>query len=159
MKARLYIETTVVSYYAARPSRDVVIAGHQQATQDLWSRFGHHYEPYVSALVVREAGKGDPRQAQGRLAAISPFPVLDVDVEAEALAAKLMTGKAVPEEYPEDALHVALATVNGMEVLVTWNFSHLNNPFSRVMIRQIVENEGYTCPEIVSPDELVGDES
>jgi hypothetical protein len=42
---------------------------------------------------------------------------------------------------------------------VTWNFAHINNPFTRMMIRQIVENEGYGCPEIVSPDELLGEET
>ncbi len=56
---------------------------------------------------------------------------------------------------PEDALHVAVAAVNGMDVLITWNFAHLNNPFTRKMVRQTVENEGYQCSEICSPEELL----
>ena len=76
--------------------------------------------------------------------------------EARLLAEKIIAGKGIPKEYPEDALHVAVAGANGMEVLVTWNFAHLNNPFTRLMIRQIVESEGYRSLEICSPDELLG---
>jgi len=52
-------------------------------------------------------------------------------------------------------MHIAIAAINGINVLVTWNFTHINNPFKRMMIRQIVENAGYKCPEICSPDELM----
>ena len=68
---------------------------------------------------------------------------------------KIIEGHGIPEEYPEDAIHVAIAAVNGIDVLVTWNFSHLNNPFTRMLVRQVVENAGYQCPEICSPDELL----
>lgn len=155
MKARVYIETSVVSYYTARASRDIVVAGHQQATQELWGRFGIEYEPCVSAIVVKEAGGGDPERADERLRAIASFPALDVDEEAGGLAAKILAGGAIPQEYPEDALHVAVAAVNGLEILLTWNFTHLNNPFTRMMLRQVIENEGYHSPEICSPDELL----
>ena len=64
-------------------------------------------------------------------------------------------GRAIPASCPEDALHIA--TVNGLDLIVTWNFSHINNPFTRMLIRQVVENSGYECPEICSPDELLGD--
>ena len=66
-----------------------------------------------------------------------------------------MEGRGIPSEYPEDALHIAVAAINGIEVVVTWNFAHLSNPFTRMMIRQIVENEGHVCPEICSPEELL----
>lgn len=69
MKKRIYIETSVVSYLTARPSREIMIAGHQEATRDIWPEF----------------------------------------------VAK--------------------------EVVVTWNFTHLNNPFTRRAIRRIVEGE------------------
>jgi len=149
------METTVASYFAARPSRDLMVAGHQEATRRLWPKLVAHYDTYVSALVYEETGKGDPGQAKARLAAIGPFRMLEIDDESRALAEKIVAGKAVPKEYPEDALHIAVAAVNGMDVVVTWNFAHLNNPFTRMMVRQIVENEGYRCAEICSPEELV----
>jgi len=153
----IYIETTVVSYFTARPSRDLMVAGHQEATREFWSQLTTVYEPYVSALVYEEAGRGSADQAALRLAAIKPFRMLDIDDEARALAEKIVAGKGIPHEYPEDALHIAIAAVNGVAVLVTWNFAHLTNPFTRMMVRQIVENAGYACPEICSPDELLED--
>jgi predicted nucleic acid-binding protein len=155
MKKRIYLETTVVSYLAAKPSRDIIVAGHQDATRELWPELSANYETYISALVFEEAKKGDPDQAQIRLAAISSFPMLDIDDEARLLAEKIVERRAVPAEYPEDALHIAVAAVNGIEVIITWNFAHLNNPFTRKKVRQIVEGEGFECPEICSPEELL----
>jgi len=145
----------VVSYFTARPSRDLLIAGHQEATHELWPKLGTDYEAYISALVYEEAGKGDPGQAQARHGAIKAFRMLDIDDEVSTLAKKIIAKKGIPRDYPEDALHIAVAAVNGMHVVVTWNFAHLNNPFTRIMIRQVVEDEGYSCPEICSPEELL----
>lgn len=155
MKQRIYVETTVVSYFAAQPSRDLLVAGHQEATRELWPRLTKDYETYVSALVYEEAGRGNEEQARRRLDAIKPFRMLDIDNESRLLAEKIIAGKGIPEEYPEDALHVAVAAANGMSVVVTWNFAHLSNPFTRMMVRQTVENEGYVCPEICSTEELL----
>jgi predicted nucleic acid-binding protein len=155
MKKRVYIETTVVSYFTARPSRDIIVAGHQETTRDLWPELANKYETYISAIVYEEAGKGDPDQVRMRLAAIEAFPMLDIDDDARYLAEKIIDGRGIPDDYPEDALHIAVAAVNGMDVLVTWNFAHLNNPFTRRAVRRIVEREGYPCPEICSPQELL----
>jgi predicted nucleic acid-binding protein len=155
MKKRVYIETTVVSYLTAKPSRDIMVVGHQEATRELWPELSTKYETYVSALVYEEARRGDPDQARVRLAVIKPFPMLDIDEEARTLAEKIIAKRGIPAEYPEDALHIAVAAVNGIEVVITWNIGHLNNPFTRKMVRQIVEGEGYGCPEICSPEELL----
>ncbi len=159
MERKVYIETSVVGYYAGRASRDVVVAGHQQSTHDFWPLLSEGLLPYVSALVVKEAGKGDPELARKRLDAISAFSVLATTPEAERLAQDILDGCGIPAEYPEDALHVAVAAIGGMEFIVTWNFAHINNPFTKMMIRQAIENGGYECPEIVSPDAFLGDET
>lgn len=151
----VYIETTVVSYYTARPSRDLIVAARQESTRQLWPRLTAEYKRYVSALVLDEAAGGDKDQARLRLQAVEGLPVLHNSDAAEALAGKIIEGHAIPPEYPEDALHIAIAAVNGIEALVTWNFAHLNNPFTRLLVRQLVENAGYRCPEICSPDELL----
>ena len=158
MNRKIYIETSVVSYYTGRSSRDVVIAGHQQSTQDFWQLLSQEFLPHVSALVVKEAGKGDPDMARKRLDTISSFPVLASTPGAERLAQDILDTRGIPAEYPEDALHIAIAAIGGMEFIVTWNFAHINNPFTKMMIRQAVENAGYECPEIVSPDAFLGDE-
>ncbi|RPI76458.1 MAG: PIN domain-containing protein [Desulfobacteraceae bacterium] len=155
MEKHVYIETTVVSYFTAKPSRDIMIAGHQEATRELWAKLSTKYKAYVSALVYQEAGKGNPEQAKMRIAVIAEFPMLDIDDETRSLAEKIIAKKGIPTEYPEDALHIAVAAVNGIEVIITWNFAHLNNPFTRKKVRKIVEAEGYGCPEICSPEELL----
>ena len=155
MKKRLYIETTVVSYLTAKPSRDIIIAGHQGATRDIWPELSVKFEAYVSALVFEEARKGDRDQARLRVAAIESFPMLDIDDDARILAETIIAKKGIPSQYPEDALHIAVAAVNGIEIVVTWNFAHLNNPFIRKILRRIIEDEGYECPEICSPEELL----
>jgi predicted nucleic acid-binding protein len=151
----VYIETTVVSYLAARPSRDVIVAARQESTRELWPRLASEYESYVSALVLEEARKGDTDQAQQRLRLIEAFAMLDMDEAARTLAQKIVEDRGIPDEYPEDSLHIAVAAVNGIDIIITWNFAHLNNPFTRMLVRQIVENAGYRCPEICSPDELL----
>ncbi len=103
MKKRVYIETTVVSYFTARPSRDIMVAGHQEVTRDLWPALSTKYETYISALVYEEAGKGDPKQAGQRLEVIRRFPMLDIEEEAKSLAYKILAGRGIPSDYPEDA--------------------------------------------------------
>jgi predicted nucleic acid-binding protein len=155
MKRKIYIETTVVSYLTARPSRDINITAHQVATRDIWPALSNKYEAYISALVYEEARHGDSEQAKLRLAAIETFPMLEIDDEAKVLAETIIAKKGIPIEYPEDALHIALAAVNGIEIVITWNFAHLSNPFIRKILRRIIEGEGYECPEICSPEELL----
>jgi len=154
-KKRIYVETTVVSYLVARPSMDVMVAGHQAVTHTLWPELLAKYDAYVSALVYEEARKGDPEQAVRRLDAIKPFRLLDIGAEAHTMAAGIIANRGIPKEYPEDALHIAVAAVNEIDVLVTWNFAHLNNPFTRMKVRQAVERQGCVCPEICSPEELL----
>jgi predicted nucleic acid-binding protein len=137
MKKRVYIETSVVSYLTARPSRDIIVAGHQETTRNLWPDLTAKYETYISALVCEEAVKGDPDQAKMRLAAIEALPMLDIDEDARFLAERIIAGRGIAAEYPEDALHIAVAAVNGMDVVVTWNFAHLNNPFTRKAVRRM----------------------
>jgi predicted nucleic acid-binding protein len=156
MKLRIYIETSVISYLTSRPSGNTIIAGHQAATQDLWDMLGKDVEAYVSDLVLQESAKGDEGQAGLRLNVVSGFAVLDIDEEVESLARAIINGKAVPANCPEDAVHVAAAAVNELDVIVTWNFKHLNNPVTKHLIRETVEAAGYRMPEICSPDELIG---
>ena len=76
----------------------------------------------------------------------------------KALARRLIESRAIPDAHLEDALHVAVAATNGMEFLLTWNFGHINNAFTRSRIRGVIEAEGYECPELCSPEELFGEE-
>ena len=91
-----------------------------------------------------------------RLEVIKDFAVLDLNDEVERIAKSLLDGGYIPTKNIEDAIHIALATVHGMDYLVTWNFRHINNATMRSRIRVEIENFGYECPVICSPEELGG---
>ena len=154
-KLSLYIETSVVSYLTGRPSSNTIVAGHQAATQELWSCLLGRFAPHISDLLLQEIQRGDPSQAEARLDAIRGLPILDVDQEVERVAGALLARKAVPRKCPEDAVHVAVAAVNHMELIVTWNFRHINNPVMKGRMRDVLAQVGYDLPEICSPDELL----
>jgi len=153
-KKRIYIETTVISYATARSSRDVIVASHQLASRMLLDHCAD-FEAFISVLVMAEIDAGDPSCAARRCDAAGRFPVLQVSEQAEHLAEKLVHAKAVPARFKEDALHLAIASVNGIDVIVTLNFAHINNPFTLGMIREVIESEGYRFPEVSAPDVLV----
>ena len=157
MKPKIYIETSVVSYYTSRPSPDLVTAARQQVTREWWKENRHQFDIYISALVLEEAKGGDPIAAEGRLEAVKGIPVLEITGEAEDLAAALVKVGPIPESHPEDALHIALAIINGMDFLVTWNFHHINNAKMKKGIARVAEENGYECPVICSPEELEGE--
>jgi hypothetical protein len=151
MRKRIYIETTVVSYFASKPNRDLMVAGHQEATRKLWPKLTAEYEAYISALVYQEAERGEPDQAKTRRTAMKPFPMLDIDDEARLLAEKIIAGRDIPEEYPEDALHIAVAAVNGMDAVITWNFTHINNPFTRMASDRSSKTKDTGAPKSARP--------
>ena len=157
MKETVYIETSVLSYYTSKPSRDLVIAARQEITHEKWSQILNYFDPYISALVLQEAEKGDQNEAQKRLIAVSDIPILSVTEEAEELASILIKDGPITKKNLEDALHIAIATANGMDYLVTWNFAHINNAQMKSKIIKIIEKNGYHCPIICSLEELLGE--
>ena len=130
MKETVYIETSVISYFASRPSRDLVIAARQEITREKWPRIVETFNSYISALVLQEAEQGDPDAARNRLNSISGLPVLAISVEAERLASILIAKGSIPKENIEDALHIAIASVNGIDYFLTWNFTISGAKFS-----------------------------
>ncbi|MCY3682287.1 MAG: type II toxin-antitoxin system VapC family toxin [Gemmatimonadetes bacterium] len=155
MKPKVYIETTVISYLTAQPSRDVVIAGHQQSTRDWWKNAADRFELVASQLVLTEASAGDPEAARARLAALNSLTLLDATEEALELAQQLVNAGVVPAKAAEDAAHIAIAVVNGIEYLVTWNYRHIANATIRSQIETVCRNAGFEPAIICTPDELM----
>jgi hypothetical protein len=160
MKPKAYIETTIVSYLTARPSRDIEIAGHQQTTRDWWSDAADRFELVASELVVNEAGAGDIDAARDRLVILESLTLLDATEEAAELAQQLMESGAIPRKAAGDAGHIAIAVTNGVEYLATWNCRHIANAVLRSKIEQVCREAGYEPAIICTPDELMepGDE-
>jgi hypothetical protein len=108
MKANLYVETTIVSYLAARPSRDTIVAAHQQITRDWWRLRRKRFALHCSQLVVREAGAGDRTAAARRLALLRTLPLLEITPLAAEIAQALLDVGAIPRKATEDALLLAI---------------------------------------------------
>ncbi|NOY42993.1 MAG: type II toxin-antitoxin system VapC family toxin [Planctomycetes bacterium] len=155
MNPKAYIETTVVSYLTARPSRDVVIAGYQQTTRDWWRNAADRFELVASELVINEAGAGDADAARDRLTALASVTLLDATEEAAELAQQLIESGAIPRKAAEDAAHIAIAVTNGVDYLVTWNCRHIANATTRFQIERVCRNAGYEPTIICTPAELM----
>lgn len=156
MKPKVYVETSVIGYLTSWPSGDLIVAARQKITRDWWRDAPARYDLVVSDVVVREASSGDAQAVQDRLAAIAGLSNLEVSKPADELAKALLSQGAVPPNYPEDALHIALASVNAIEYLVTWNFKHIANAEIRTKIAAICAAEGHVTSILCSPEELMG---
>ncbi len=154
---KVYVETTVVSYLAAPTSRDIVVAGHQQTTRDWWRDAAQRYELVTSQLVMQEANAGDANQAALRRSLLDALPILEITDAAQELAAALVQDGAIPPNAAADALHVAIAAVNGVDYLVTWNCRHLANARMRARIEDTCVDADYAAVLICTPEELFED--
>lgn len=152
----VYIETSVVSYLVAQPSRDLIVAGHQQITHEWWAERREAFDLFVSRVVLEEAGLGNPEMARRRLAVIEGIPLLPVKTEAAGLAAELVRRGGLPAKAATDALHIAVATASGMEYLLTWNCKHIANAQARRAVNLACRAAGFEPPVICTPEELPG---
>jgi len=155
MKPKVYVETTIVSYLTAWPSRDIVIAGHQQITRQWWNSAADRFNLVASQLVIDEASAGNEDAARERLSALSHVIMLDATEEALLLAQQLVEYGIIPEKAAEDAAHIAIAVTNGVEYLVTWNCRHIANAIMRPQIEAVCRNAGYEPTIICTPEEMM----
>lgn len=158
MKPKLYIETSVISYYTSRPSRDLIVAGHQQITQEWWTRQIQQYEPHVSEVVLDEISRGDVIAAQSRLEAAEGFIPLEITSDVIGLAQEYYAALELPDKARLDSIHLALAVQHGMDYLVSWNFIHIVGARPRGIVQAINYSRGIVTPIICTPEELFEEE-
>jgi hypothetical protein len=154
-KPKVYIETSIVSYLTARQSPDVRVRANQGVTTEWWETRRPRFDLFVSEFVVAEASLGDPDAANLRLEAIRGIPELTATQEARLLGGRLMSEGAIPAQVAIDAYHIAVATVNGVDYLLTWNCTHIANAARRAIIESVCRKHGYEPPIICTPLELM----
>jgi predicted nucleic acid-binding protein len=154
-KPKVYLETSVLSYLTARPSRDIIVAAHQQTTAEWWQRHRTDFELVASQLVVQEASAGDPEAAAARLRLLDGVELLAATDAALSLARELIEQRTVPRKAAEDALHIAIAVTNGVDYLLTWNYKHLANARMRTGIERVCRQQGFEPSIICSPEALL----
>jgi hypothetical protein len=157
MKRRVYVETTIVSYLTARPSRDLIVAAHQELTTEWWTIHRARFDLYISDLVLIESARGDRDTAAKRLLEMRGIPVLSVDEPARELARKFLERKLIPPKAVEDALHVAIATTQGMDFLLTWNCRHIANAEVMDRLGAVCLELGFQMPTLCTPEQLMGE--
>jgi hypothetical protein len=153
----VYLETTFISYLVARPSHDLLGAAHQQATQDWWANRRVAFECYVSQAVIDEASVGDATEIQKRLAVIDSLLLVEVTQEAEILTQAILSSGVIPPRAARDAGHIAVAAVQEIDYLLTWNCKHLANAQIMRRIALVCDRLGQRMPLICTPEELMGE--
>ena len=154
MKQRLYMETTIRSYLTSRPSRDLIIAGHQQVTKEWWENRRGAFEIYISQLVIDEARAGDPDAARERMLIVRDFAMLDITPEVGHLASAILASGILPRKAATDAGHIAIAAVHGIDFLLTWNCVHIANAVIAKGVANICRQYDWESPVICTPEEL-----
>jgi PIN domain len=155
MKPKVYVETSVLSYLVARPSRDAVTAGRQVITRRWWKTERDKYSLLISEAVEAECERGDPEAVELRRELLGEVSLFPVDERILELARLLVVPGAIPEKAGLDAVHIAVAAVAECDFLLTWNFRHIANVRIRRNVERILEGHGYTKTTICTPDELV----
>jgi len=157
MSESVYIETSILGYLTARSTKNLILAGNIEMTRDWWELRRSAFTLYISQVVLDEATRGDGEIAAQRLEAVRGFPLLEVTEAVQNLAIQFMTRSNLPPKASDDAIHIALATVNSLDYLLTWNCKHIANAQVQKKLLKICSDVGYTLPIICTPYELMGD--
>jgi predicted nucleic acid-binding protein len=155
MKPKVYLETTIISYLTAWRSPQLVMAAHQESTRNWWDDERHSFDLYISEAVLQEASLGDPTAVRRRLEILSDIPELQITDESRLLAKQLIEKSPLPKTARVDALHIATATVHGIDYLLTWNCRHIANAAMQKSLAVICDAAGYEIPVICTPLELI----
>jgi predicted nucleic acid-binding protein len=159
-KASVYLETTVVSYLVGWLSREsALVASNQELTREWWVKRRHDFELFASSVVVDEVSKGHRDLADQRQEYLRDVTLLEVTPEARRLGSQLVREAGIPQNAEIDALHIAVAAVNGITYLASWNCTHIVNAITLPRVYEICRVNGYEPPFVCTPQELMGDVS
>jgi hypothetical protein len=154
MKQKIYIETTIPSfYYETRTETEMVAM--REWTQNWWDNQQHHYDLVTSIPVIEELENGDHPSKQATLELISKLPILPIHEEIEGIVEEYVTHHIMPNDPKGDALHLALASYHHCHFLLTWNCAHLANANKFEHIRHINTMLGLYVPILTTPYELL----
>ena len=156
MKEKIYLETSVISYYSARPSRDVIVLAHQAITRSWWPIALKQYDIYISEVVIEEMSMGDPEAASKRIESVNEFAELKLSEDVERMADVYMREFEIPKKAFRDTLHLAFSSVHNIDYLVTWNCAHLANVHVIKKVRRINTEFDMPIPIICTPEEFEG---
>jgi hypothetical protein len=154
-KQKVYIETSVISYLTAKPSRDLITAGYQKTTFDWWHKSKIKFDCYISDFVTQEVSRGDKKAASLRLNIIKNLDILAINDEISVLADKYVILLHIPERSKIDAYHLAFAVWYNIDFLITWNCKHIANAVNIKKINNYNIINNLWIPVLCTPQELM----
>lgn len=152
-KLKIYLETSVLNFYFADDARDKL-----EATRRLFEEIGNgKYLAFISMSVIREISNAPEEKQKMLMEMVRKFgiAVLEDDPEADRIADLYVKEGIIPSKYTLDGLHIALATINDMDIIVSWNFQHIVKRKTILMTGVVNHREGYKNIDIYSPEEVI----
>ena len=153
-KPRIYVETSVISYLAARPSPDAINATRQHFSYQLWQK-RRQLDLLVSDAVLAEIQIGDDDAVANCLVYCNALALLDVHPDVEDMALHLLRKNAVPAKAFTDAVHIAIASLHRVQFIASWNFRHIVGAVARRKIELALSELLQFVPVIATPEEIV----
>ena len=157
MSEAVYIETSILGYLTARSTKNLILAANMEITKDWWESRRNAFILYASEAVLEEVAQGDGAMAVQQLEILRDFPLLALNQAVQVLAAQFLTRSNLPPKAKVDAIHIAAATVHGMDYLLTWNCKHIANAQIQGKLAEISLDLGYVLPILCTPNELMGE--
>ena len=158
MPRLIYIETSVPSFYFDTRTA-VEFRARRNWTRRWWDDPPDDDQRVTSAVVLEELERApEPKRTQC-LGLISALPLLPYTAEVAEIVATYHRNKVMPIEASADADHLALATFHKCDILVTWNCHHIANANKFPHIRRINAMLGCATPQLITPLELLDDET
>lgn len=151
----VYLETTIPSYLTSRPSRDLVVAAHQQITLDWWRTARQDCDVVISEAVLDEIRAGDPEISARRLEIVDGLPVLSLNDAVRSLARTYSRRLGLHVDAGTDILHIAFSVAYTVDYLVTWNCKHIANGHVIRRLQEINKEDDRATPVIVTPEEML----
>jgi len=149
-KQKVFLDTSVFSAYldGRQPER-------MGLTQEFWQKL-KNFEVYTSEVTEQEleATTDSVKREQFR-ELIGGIEILNVSKDAEDLADRYIKEGIVPEKFVNDALQIAVATVNQIAVVLSWNFRHMVNQKVKTRINAVNVSLNYPITEIAAPAEFI----
>lgn len=157
MSETVYIKTSLVGYLTLRPSNNLILMANLEITPRWWDTRRGQFNLYISQVVLDEAAEGDLEMAAKRLKILQDISVLELTQAVQDLGAQFLKRSNLPSKASDDSIHIAVATIHGLDYLLTWNCKHIANAQIQRKLREICLDFGYKLPTICTPYELMGE--
>jgi len=149
---KVYLETTVFNYYFDKTKNA------QPVTVAFFEAIGSgQFKGYTSVYTYNEMEKAPEPKRTNMLNLIEKYriSILDTSDEVIQLAKKYIMNNIIPKKKRLDALHIAVASVNNLDIILSYNFKHINKLKTKTLVPATNLISGYREIFIAQPEEVI----